>query len=196
MLFAGPEGADAQGSIAQNGSFETVGNRPLRVDPWVPVSWSALLGNWSNAPDGVNYILVDTIYQDLTTSLGQQYMVSFHGAADLYSGPTAQIRALWNGSVAATFSTQPHTYNPQVNRYEQIVWEAFSFSVMAGGLNTRLEFQSANGIDYLFDNVRVVAVPEPSALSLTAVLLLGCTARRRLWVRKLHLTTNYEHTNL
>jgi hypothetical protein len=164
-------------NIVQNGSFEQVTYVPLRIDPWVPVRWSALLGNWDNAPDGVNYILVDTIYQDLLTAPGQQYTLNFNVAADLYSEPSARLRVLWGGASVATETTQPHLYNPQQNRYEQIVWESFSLSVVAGGPTTRLEFESADGTDYLFDNVRVTVVPEPSPLPLAAVALCVLASR-------------------
>ena len=172
-------GNAAEQSIVQNGSFEQVLYVPLRIPPWDPVRWGALLGNWGNAPDGVNYIFVDAIYQDLHTTFGQQYTLSFNVAADLFSEPSAQVSVFWGGQSLATFVTQPHGYNPEVNRYEQIVWESFSLPLTANDLTTRLEFQSANGVSYLFDNVRVEVVPEPSVVSLCLAAGLALVARAR-----------------
>ena len=168
-------------NLVQNGSFEQVTYNPLRVNPWVAVSWQALLLNWDNAPDGVNYILVSTIYQDLNTLPGQAYTLSFDVAADLYSEPSAHVDVLWGGQTLTQVVTQPHAYDPQQNRYEQAVWELFSMPLSASAPTTRLEFQSANGVAYLFDNVRVTVVPEPPCVSLLIVvgLLLFARAVRR-----------------
>jgi hypothetical protein len=175
--------SDSTQSIVQNGSFEQVTYVPLALDPWVLPNWQALLGNWDNAPDGGNYILVNTLYQDLSTTPGQSYALSFDVAADRYSEPSAHVDVLWGGQIVATAVTQPHAYDPQQNRYEQAVWELFSTPVTAMGSTTRLEFESGDGFAYLFDNVRVIPVPEPSPASLlmaASLLLLAQASWKRL----------------
>jgi hypothetical protein len=168
-------------NIVQNGSFEHYTSVPLAIEPWVPVKWDALLGNWDNAPDGVNYILVNTIYQDLHTVAGQSYKLSFDVAADLYMQPSAHVIVSWGGQSLMTAVTPGEPYDPQQNRYEQIVWNFFSTPVTATGPLTRLQFTSADNISYLFDDVRVTVVPEPSLVSLWVggVLLAGWKGRPR-----------------
>jgi hypothetical protein len=153
--------AEAQ-NIVRNGSFESTDGygQPYY---WSPVSMN--LG-WPNAPDGVNYTYIGSVSQTLSTTAGQSYQLSFYAAGDLYASQTSTVEVDWGGKTAADFMTEPHQYNPQVNRYLQIVWQEFSTTVEASSSSTVLTFQSMNNTYLLLDDVQAVPIPEPSALSL------------------------------
>lgn len=170
--------------IVKNGSFEEVTFVPLRIDPWVGVKWEGLLTGSPYASHGANFITVEQIYQDLNTDAGQTYLLSFHVAADLYLGPSVQVLAWWGGKNIGSFTTVPHTYDPQGYRFAQTEWERFDLQVTGLGPKTRLEFQGGSGTPYLLDDVRVVAIPEPATLSLWGVAAIFAAVKL---VRK-HIT--------
>jgi hypothetical protein len=153
------------GNIVQNGDFHSYfanwsGNMP------------AILGNWASIPN--NYAGVgNDIYQDLQTSPGQAYSLSFYAAADLYLSPTVSISVALNQIPSFSFDTPPYAYNPQVNRYDQMRWQQVTYTFTASSTTTRLEFVERSTYDFGLAAVSVVAVPEPASLTL---ILLGFTA--------------------
>jgi len=153
-------------NIVRNGSFESLGSHGL-ADNWTVV---VISGNVDNAADGVNYADIGSVSQTLFTTAGQSYTLSFYAAGDLWTSQTSTVEVDWGGQTTADFTTQPHALNPELGRYDQIVWERFSTTVEASSTSTLLTFQSINNTILFLDDVQVVAIPEPSA---TSLLLLG-----------------------
>ena len=150
------------------------------VSPWI--GERALMSGWPNAPEGVDYVTVDAnIYQDLATTPGQLYQVSFFMAGDLYFGPSATVQVSWGGQGLAMFTTQPHPYDPTQNRSLQIVWEQFSLPLIANTAITRLDIEVASGTEFYLDAVEVVPIPEPSIslLTLLAGIMTATKCERR-----------------
>jgi hypothetical protein len=155
----------AQGNLVQNGSFETYVGVPYSVPPWTPAP--SLLLNWSNAPNGKNYAYVDMISQEVRTTPGLFYSLSFFAASDLYVNPIATIEVSWGDARLPPFATVPRRYNPNVNRYDQIVWEKFTVDGLMATLDrTVLGITAINGSSILLDDVRLISVPEPTSLVL------------------------------
>lgn len=170
--------ADVPGNIVQNGTFQAIfadwsGNVP------------AILANWSTVPN--HYAaLANDIYQDLPTTPGQQYAISFYAAADLYFGPSVTIQLSLNNQVSTSYVTPPYTYNPGINRTTQMQWEQLSSSFVASSSTTRLEFIDLNTYDFGLADVSVVPAPEPS--STTFLLMVGAVLIfTRFWKRVLIL---------
>src|SRR6266566_8100348 len=71
-------------NIVQNGNFQSYFANWSGTDPFY------IFGDWSSVPN--NYAaLANDIYQDLPTSPGQAYSLSFYAAADLYFGPSVSV---------------------------------------------------------------------------------------------------------
>lgn len=161
--FAPSLRADVPGNIVQNGTLQANF-----------ADWSGniigILDNWPTVPN--NYAaLANDIYQNLPTTPGQQYAISFYAAADLYFGPSVTVQLSLNNQVSTSYVTPPYTYNPGINRYEQMQWEQFTSSFVASSSTTRLEFIDVNTYDFGLAGVSLVPVPEPS--STTFLLLTG-----------------------
>ena len=165
-IFTTTYSTDAQ-NIVRNGSFESLNPRNGMAYNWTQVG---IFDNWDNAPDGVNWATIGSVSQTLSTTAGQSYTLSFYAAGDFYSSLTSTVEVDFGGQTTADFTTQPHPIDPGKARYDQIVWERFSTTAEASSTSTLLTFQSINNTYLFLDDVRVVAIPEPSAMSL---LLLG-----------------------
>jgi hypothetical protein len=162
------------GNIVQNGNFTALwtdwsGNSP------------AILNNWPSIP-GDNAALVTDIYQNLSTTPGQKYELSFFAAADLFFGPSVNILVALNNQSLTSFDTQPFAYNPQLNRYEQMHWQEYIFQFTASSSTTKLEFVDNNTHDFAMSEVSVVrAVPDGgnTAWMLMVALAVPCCCYRR-----------------
>jgi hypothetical protein len=142
--------------------------------PWVlpqPGDWGGQFGAGPGEPtDGQNFINFRGLaFQDLSTTPGQQYRVSFWtsdlSTDGIHQWPS-QLSVLWNDAPVAT---------QQVDWPE---WRRLDYGVSAAGPVTRLGLQVELGLDHQlrFDAVSVaVVVPEPGAGTLMGV---GCVA---LW---------------
>lgn len=132
----------------------------------------------------LNWINPTTISQQIATTAGQQYSLSFDMAAEVFGGAALRtMDVLWNNSVIAS---------PQFSYTGQgptsMGWVSFSYSVIGTGSDT-LAFRSTttNPANYgpALDNVRldaVSAVPEPGSLilfGLGALGLFGAARKRR-----------------
>src|SRR5664280_1099892 len=153
------------GNIVQNGNFQSFfanwsGNIP------------SILFNWSSAPNDYA-ALANVAYQDLSTSPGQAYSLSFYAAADLYYGSSVSVNVELNNSPLLLFTTTPHTYNPQVQRYDQMQWQQLTDSFIASSSTTRLEFIVLNAPYFGLSAVSVVPVPEST--SFTLMIIGGAT---------------------
>jgi len=123
------------------------------------------------------------ISQSLSTQAGVVYSLTFDAAADLFFGSYANINLDLNGIVSKTFSTTPHTYNAQINRYDQMQWQSFSTEFTATSTTTLLEFDDVNTYDFGLDLVSVVPVPEPDIMPLSLFFLILTLIWRR-WRHK------------
>jgi choice-of-anchor C domain-containing protein len=149
------------------------------------VSWGTVdLGNQAwQAADGFQSVDMNgnqpgSIYQDLHTEPGQQYVLSFSLSGCM--GDFRHIAVFWGGEEVASLE-----FDATNNTLENMNWPTKTFYVTAPGSSTRLEFtgrdREASGA-YL-DNVSVCAVPEPSlmllfGIGLGAVALVGWRRRK------------------
>ena len=158
------------GNIVQNPTFQDVF-----------ADWSGNIGGvgngWSSMPDD-NGALASDIYQDLPTSPGQGYSISFYAAADLWLAPSVTIDLNLNGQTLTSYITPPYAYNSGLNRIDQMQWEYFTASFVASTSTTKLEFDDINTYDFGLAAVSVIAIPEPSPATPWAVaIILGCSLR-------------------
>jgi len=172
LFFILPVVVFAQPNLVQNGNFKS-GFTP----------WSGLIAEVGdpNAPNGIFGLGAD-IYQTITTTPGQPYELTFEGAADLFFGTDVSITVSLNTVPLGSYTTQPHTYNNQINRYDQMVWEHYTNFFTATSSSTRLDFSETTRYDYGLAAVSVVAVPEPSIGAL-AGLVLTVGFIRHVWLR-------------
>jgi len=154
----------------RNGSFELTDSFGDPIDWALAGSWN--LG-WPNAPDGGNYAEIGGISQSVYTTPGRTYTLSFYAAGDLYQSSTSTVAVDWGGQTVGTFTTQPHPYDPEENRFLQLVWEKFTTTVTAVASSTVLTIRSTNNTGLLLDDVRILVVPP--TISCSPPLLLECT---------------------
>lgn len=188
-LLATPLLASAA-NLLKNGSFE---------DNTMPGgSWSIynqLIG-WTGTPnielrdnvagaayDGVNYVELDTtansgMFQDVATTAGAHYTLSFAYSPRPYTGNTNDINVLWNGSLIAPLAGS--------NSSGSNHWTVFNFDVVGGpGATSRLTFNAVGVSDSYGGSLDAVsltsAVPEPQtyALMLVGIGAMAFAARRR-----------------
>ena len=159
-------------SLLVNGSFEATALGVGKAAGFQSIAgWTALTGGtielWNavigvTATQGVNFAELDYLggydgfYQDVGTTAGQAYTLSF----DLRSRPgyaisTQGVEVVWNGQVVAT--TYPGT-----------AWSTFSVNVNGTGGQDRLTIrevqgQSGDGIGALLDNFRLTSNQQPAA---------------------------------
>lgn len=159
------------GNIVQNGSF-------LNYDfsNWNWNNNATIAGN-PNAPNGIFAVPTD-IYQDLSTTVGQQYSLTFYMAADLYFNPSVTVNVGLNGQTLASITTPPYTYNSGLNRFSQMQWQDYTYQFTATQSSTRLEFNDVTTYDFGLAAVSVVPLPEPSEMTLLCVGLLSAAWAR------------------
>jgi hypothetical protein len=176
MLLAGA----AQANLVANGGFED--NTATCTLPIV--SWSGV-GAFADGPGGCVGYAAHTgttatffgavrtllgISQDLSTTAGQSYHLQFFLASDGFT--PNQFVVLWDGVEIFNQS------NIAASGYVQ-----YDFDLVAADATTTLSFLGRNDPRYLtLDDVSVVAnrtVPEPGALALAALALLGAGVAAR-----------------
>jgi hypothetical protein len=158
--------AEGQGNIVEDPTFQL---------PWqlLTNAWSGnfgLLAGWATVPNGNCATVYPNIFQNIPTTAGQEYAISFYAAADLLTGSSIDIAVSLNNEILATFETPPYPYNNQTNRYDQMHWQQFTSSFVASTSPTLLEFSALNPVDFGLTGVRVIAVPEPSSCALLLVV--------------------------
>jgi choice-of-anchor C domain-containing protein len=180
-------------SIVVNGSFETpvlgvgfttygAGNSALT--PWVIASgsidhidtlWQAAEGSQSLDMNGNG--TAGSIYQDLDTMPGQAYTLSFAQAANPDGLPAIKtLRVEWDGALVADVNSTT-VGKTRAN----MGWETHSFTVVASGTTTRLQFtsQTSGFFGPALDDVRVEGVPLPGTAAAALALLGGVGLLRR-----------------
>ena len=163
----------AQGNLVLNGSFEDRGNG------LPPPFWTGNFGLWLGpiwgAADGRNHADIShpSLFaaQTLNTVPGQLYRVSFAVSGNPSFPGVSIVQMSWGGMVAGnTTWVSPNN------------WTYGNFDLVATSSSTVLQFQrnpASTSAGSFFDDVRVVAVPEPSALALLALCIPVLLAKRK-----------------
>jgi hypothetical protein len=210
LVMGGAVTARAQNLVA-NGSFEIpagVGSSSTYsgVDTTSLTGWVVdqagtsidHIGSLWNAADGaqsldMNGLNAGTIYQDLTTTPGQAYRISFAMAGNPFGRGQKNLALSWDGAAIQGYAFSQHDfYTPFSMGWVYV--EAIAF---AAHTSTRLTFSSGTGPMYpvgpttigmqewygpALDDVRVTAIPEPGSAALTILTLAGLGfCRRRNW---------------
>jgi len=159
------------GNIVQNGSF-----LGYSFSDWTWIGNEEIDGN-PNAPNGI-FAMPTDIYQILPTSPGQQYMLNFYMAADLYFAPSVTMNVDLNGETLSSITTPPYTYDNQINRDDQMRWQDYTYMFTASQSSTRLEFTDTTTYDFGLAAVSVIPVPEPSAMAFLCMALIAASVAR------------------
>lgn len=191
LLPAGSSKAD----LVLNGSFEqpSIGAATFSlfssIPGWTPTAGqlelqsNGLYGPGSVAFNGVQWHEMDRasgatgIFQDLTTEVGQTYLLSFAYAPRPFTAAADNVfEVLWGGSTVVTLGplTPPGG--------DVIDWQVASFVVTASATTTRLQFNDIGdvvSVGALLDNVSVVPEPSTWAIASLGVVALALTRRFR-----------------
>ncbi|MCA9109657.1 MAG: hypothetical protein KDA52_06900 [Planctomycetaceae bacterium] len=202
---------ESNGELILNGSFESNLGNGSNPDHWLLItnSFGAYSGV-SDLPDGGSWALhVGAVhdyggrYQDIATTFGQSYHLSFwgtgfpNGGADQYGLVQVGTPGSVNNSLALNNNAEYVNYQWTVPRHEgPDDWVGFNFTFTAATTTTRISFQniwldvpdrwtegSAVNVDLV--SVTLASVPEPDALLLacmgmTCVIVIGgCRIKRR-----------------
>ncbi len=152
------------GNLVENPNF---------VSLWSDWSGSsvAILNRWSSVPND-NCVLDQDLYQDIATTPGQTYSVSFYAAADLFFAQSVTIDLDINSQLLTSFTTPSYSYDNTQNRYDQMHWQVCTATFEATSSTTQLEFVDANTYDFGLTGISMipisVPVPEPGTLALLA----------------------------
>ena len=184
----------AQAQIVQDGSFEkqavpsnpgyTTINTPSPLgsgSPWTVASGSVdLISTYWQAEDGLQSVDLSgntggSIYQDLTTTVGTTYNLSYYLAGNPDGAPTVKTLGVSAGTTIFT----PVSFDTTGKTKAAMGWTLETASFTATTATTRLQFTSLNTPDNTspygpaLDNVQVTVAPEPSSITAFAFLGLG-----------------------
>ena len=136
---------------------------------------NAAFFGWDNLTGG-------QIWQDMTTTIGQQYTLTFqYGAISANSLQSLKAEVLDGTSVLGFLDVSA----TGTSNLAAILSAPYSLSFVASSITTRLLFSDTssitNSVDGVLDNISVTAVPEPGtyAMLLAGLAAVGFVARRR-----------------
>ena len=212
--FETPVAADCTNgaAVCRNNGVDTTWGLGQNMGGWIIGASSVDLFNrfFANAADGDQWVDLNgdfgangSIYQDISTIIGQKYLLQFSMTGEVVNGPqygpngdkTASV--LWGSDLVDNITlpvivcgtlyacgvgpiTDPDT------RPDTIVWQFFQYEVTAISATTRLQFadnmpwSTAHGMG--LDNVsltEIVSVPEPETAALFGLGLSGLVFFRR-----------------
>jgi choice-of-anchor C domain-containing protein len=115
-----------------------------------------------------------SIYQDLTTTVGTTYNVSYWLAGNPDGAPTVKTLGVYADGTLIQTSTFDKTGHDKTH----MGWTQKNITFKATGATTELKFASLNDPSTspygpALDNVQVTVAPEPSSLAVFAFLGLG-----------------------
>lgn len=179
-----PVSQASNANLVTNGSFELGGYIPssndtmtlnvgsTAMDKWIvtndAIAWIGSANPWSLTANEGNYFLdltdfstgapFGSVYQNITTDIGQSYQLSFDlGSSNLWGRPSAI-------EVSAAGLSNIFTSNIIGGVSD---WDQFSMVFTANAAMTTIVLGGVTGSQYIgLDNVSVSAVPEPSSLLL------------------------------
>ncbi|MEN6372096.1 MAG: DUF642 domain-containing protein [Armatimonadota bacterium] len=122
------------------------------------------------------------VWQDVNTSAGQLYSLSFELAGNPNSGPPLKTAAVYWGGVWV----KDLAFDTTGKSGDNMGWETVTISGLVGKANgTRLEFRNTNTASgnggVALDNASLTAVPEPGTIfaALSILSPVGLVFRRR-----------------
>lgn len=186
----------ASAQLIVNGSFETPGSSGVLPATAIP-GWTASSGNFevigsnywqpyhgSQSID-LNGVQVGTIFQDILTSIGSTYSLSFALAGNPGRSSNKTLNVLWGSSAA-----MPFTFVQTGTTHANMGWRLITINdLVATSTTTRLHFQSTTfstpdggpALDAVSLTQTSIATPEPASVVLlaTGLLAIGGVASRR-----------------
>jgi hypothetical protein len=189
--------AAALTNVAINGDFESPSvsgfatfAAPSNFLGWTVASGSVdiVASNFYAPASGLqsldlNSVASGSVFQDVATSPGQAYQLTFSYAANplpdnpAFPAPAVkEMEARWNATVLGVL-----LHDSTGRTASNVGWQEYAFTVI-GTRRDRLTFTSltAGSAGPAIDNVRLSAVPEPPALGMALLALLAAPASMRL----------------
>ena len=129
------------------------------------------------------------IYQDFSFTVGGPWAVTFAMSANPDSANVKSLNVSFGPAGGLLTSLGDFHVTPGTRTYQNMQWITFTtpaVNVQASQLY-RMQFTSLNPLSSYgpaLDNVQLIQVPEPGALSLLGVALAGL-ASRRVWKKKI-----------
>jgi choice-of-anchor C domain-containing protein len=175
-LFFGPQ-FDTLLSGSTNITGWTVGG--LGID-WIGPYWQAASGTKSIDLSGLS---AGSISQDnIATTVGQQYRVTFDMAGNPEGGPVVKsLQVLATGGSAQNF-----TFDTAGKTRTNMGWTTYLYDFVATSSSTTLSFTSLNNTAYgpALDNVSIQVIPVPEPASILGVAAVAGLSVRTLRRRK------------
>ena len=160
-------------NLIGNGSFESVNGDS--ISPWV---WSGglaiVVAEPQHVADGSNCaVVLNTIYQDVKAASGTWYQLRFaFGGDDEAQIGRGPLTVSWGSQLVSSIPYDP--VSTQAPNWRYLTFGAFSTSD-----TERLSFSTLPNVpDALIDNVSLVAVPEPSVVTLFSLVVLVVFSKR------------------
>ncbi len=158
-------------NLVQNGDFESSGGWQLSGNGG---AWYGYYGGADGgAFQGLDSMNLSPLYQDVPTTPGQLYSLTFYlrGSYPAGQAPPFGVNVFWNSQQAGSFTLNVFSSD----------WWLETLTVVGGPASqSRLEFRNPYPTFSALDDVSLVAVPEPSAAALFgAAAIFVCSRTRR-----------------